>query len=47
VLHPSDWPAGDARLLGAPAVHRQLVAWLTAAGIRPNLPPDGVLDNGS
>ncbi len=35
VLHPADWrlPA-DGRLVGAPAVYRQLVAWLEAAGIR-------------
>jgi hypothetical protein len=35
ILHPADWalPA-NGRLLGAPAVHTQLVSWLEAAGIR-------------
>ena len=30
LLYPADWPAPDGPLLGAPAVHRQLKAWLTA-----------------
>ena len=35
VLHPADWPvSADGRLLGAPAVHKQLVSWLEKAGIR-------------
>jgi uncharacterized membrane protein YvlD (DUF360 family) len=35
LLHPAEWPAGAGRLVGAEAVHRQLVAWLVAAGLRP------------
>jgi predicted AlkP superfamily pyrophosphatase or phosphodiesterase/uncharacterized membrane protein YvlD (DUF360 family) len=31
LLYPADWPAPEESLLGAPAVHRQLKAWLTAA----------------
>lgn len=35
LLHPAEWAApSDARLLGAPAVHRQLVRWLESAGVR-------------
>jgi hypothetical protein len=34
VLYPSTWATPEAPIVGAPAVHRQLVAWLTAAGIR-------------
>jgi uncharacterized membrane protein YvlD (DUF360 family) len=34
LLHPSDWPGAEGSLVGAPAVHRQLVAWLVAAGLR-------------
>jgi hypothetical protein len=35
ILHPADWPfAAEGRLVGAPAVHQQLVSWLEAAGIR-------------
>jgi hypothetical protein len=34
LLHPSDWPEVDGRLVGAPAVHRQLATWLVAAGLR-------------
>ena len=33
VLHPSDWSVDDHRLFGAPALHRQLVAWLANAGL--------------
>ncbi len=33
ILHPSDWLA-DGRLVGAEAVHVQLAAWLTVAGLR-------------
>lgn len=36
LLYPSDWPVpADGRLVGAPAVHRQIVTWLEAARIRP------------
>ncbi len=31
LLYPADWAAPEEPLLGAPAVHRQLKAWLTAA----------------
>jgi hypothetical protein len=31
VLHPAEWAAGPDRLVGAPAVHRQLMAWLRSA----------------
>jgi hypothetical protein len=34
LLHPNDWLVGGRRLVGAPAVHRQLSAWLRAAGLR-------------
>ena len=34
LLHPAEWPAQRTRLVGAPAVFRQLAAWLTAAGLR-------------
>jgi hypothetical protein len=35
VLHPADWLlAANGRLVGAPAVHKQLVSWLDSAGIR-------------
>jgi uncharacterized membrane protein YvlD (DUF360 family) len=34
LLHPIDWKESEGRLVGAPAVHRQLVAWLVAAGLR-------------
>jgi hypothetical protein len=34
VLYPSTWATPEAPIVGALAVHRQLVAWLTAAGIR-------------
>ena len=34
LLYPSDWPEVTERILGAPAVFRQLVAWLVAAGLR-------------
>jgi uncharacterized membrane protein YvlD (DUF360 family) len=30
LLYPADWPPPEGPLLGAPAVHRQLKAWLTA-----------------
>jgi hypothetical protein len=35
VLYPRDWSAPVGQLVGAPAVHGQLVAWLAAAGLRP------------
>ncbi|GAA4853393.1 hypothetical protein GCM10023221_36650 [Luteimicrobium xylanilyticum] len=50
LLHPADWEvddalrtgSDDARLLvGADAVHRQLVAWLAALGLGPAAPPAG------
>jgi uncharacterized membrane protein YvlD (DUF360 family) len=34
LLHPSDWPGPVGPLVGAPAVHGQLVAWLEAVGLR-------------
>ena len=34
VLYPADWQPPADRLVGAPAVNRQLVAWLEAEGIR-------------
>jgi uncharacterized membrane protein YvlD (DUF360 family) len=34
LLYPSEWPEADGPIVGAPAVHRQLVAWLVAAGLR-------------
>jgi uncharacterized membrane protein YvlD (DUF360 family) len=34
VLHPMDWPEPADPLVGAPAVHRQLITWLEAAGLR-------------
>jgi hypothetical protein len=34
VLYPTDWPEPDGPLVGAPAVHRQLTAWLDVAGLR-------------
>jgi len=34
LLHPMDWPVTVAPLVGAPAIHRQLIAWLRAAGLR-------------
>jgi hypothetical protein len=57
LLHPADWPLdddlldtsvpGERLLVGAPAVHRQLVRWLERAGIRepvrpPGRPPDEI-----
>jgi uncharacterized membrane protein YvlD (DUF360 family) len=41
VLHPADWPLpANGRMLGAPAVHKQLVSWLETAGIREAQGPD-------
>ena len=34
MLHPADWPEPDGPLVGAPAVNRQLTAWLEGAGLR-------------
>jgi hypothetical protein len=34
VLYPTDWPEPDGPIVGAPALHRQLTAWLEAAGLR-------------
>jgi hypothetical protein len=33
LIHPADWPI-DQELVGADAVHRQLVEWLDRAGLR-------------
>jgi hypothetical protein len=33
LIHPADWPAGP-ELVGADAVHRQLVGWLEHLGLR-------------
>jgi uncharacterized membrane protein YvlD (DUF360 family) len=30
LVYPADWPAPEGRLMGAPAVHRQLKAWIAA-----------------
>jgi uncharacterized membrane protein YvlD (DUF360 family) len=30
LVYPADWPAPDGRLMGAPAVHRQLKRWIAA-----------------
>jgi hypothetical protein len=38
LLYPADWAAPEGPLLGAPAVHRQLKAWLAAAQRR-DAPP--------
>jgi len=38
LLYPRDWSAPVGQLVGAPAVHRQLVAWLAAAGLRSPAP---------
>jgi uncharacterized membrane protein YvlD (DUF360 family) len=35
LLHPSDWPITGPALVGAPAVHAQMMAWMKAAGLRP------------
>jgi uncharacterized membrane protein YvlD (DUF360 family) len=35
LLYPREWPEPIGPLVGAPAVHRQLVTWLAAAGLRP------------
>lgn len=37
LVHPSDWPAPEGKLLGAEAVHEQLVSWLERLGHRQNL----------
>ena len=34
LLHPAEWAAQPSRLVGAPAVFRQLTTWLGAAGLR-------------
>jgi hypothetical protein len=34
LLYPSEWGEVEGQLVGAPAVHEQLVAWLVAAGLR-------------
>ena len=35
LVYPADWPEPDGPLLGAPAVHRQLKAWMAADGVPP------------
>ncbi len=47
LVHPSTWPVDDAPLVGADAVHRQLVRWLRLVGQRtsiaePPLHPEGL-----
>jgi uncharacterized membrane protein YvlD (DUF360 family) len=37
LVHPAHWPVDDEQLLGAEAVHRQLVQWLEALGHRADL----------
>jgi uncharacterized membrane protein YvlD (DUF360 family) len=37
LVHPTDWPVAAPPLIGADAVHRQLVAWLEQAGQRRHL----------
>jgi hypothetical protein len=39
LVHPSAWPLDEPRLVGADAVHRQLVTWLHRIGQRRDLPP--------
>jgi hypothetical protein len=34
LLYPSAWGTVDGPIVGAPAVHNQLVSWLAAAGLR-------------
>jgi hypothetical protein len=34
LLYPSDWPEAQEPIVGAPAVHRQLLSWLVGAGLR-------------
>jgi hypothetical protein len=38
LVYPADLPAPPARIVGADAVHRQLVAWLELMGHRTALP---------
>ena len=40
LVHPSDWPVGTEPLIGADAVHRQLVQWLEQVGQRRHLADD-------
>jgi hypothetical protein len=30
LVYPADWPVPEGRLMGAPAVHRQLKRWIAA-----------------
>ena len=39
LIWPSDLPRPPERLIGADAVHRQLVSWLEHLGHRADLPP--------
>ncbi|GID95664.1 phage holin family protein [Amorphoplanes digitatis] len=41
LVHPRDWVVGSPPLIGADAVHRQLVDWLEQAGQRRELRADG------
>ena len=41
LVWPSDLPRPPERLVGADAVHRQLVSWLEHLGHRADLPPAG------
>jgi hypothetical protein len=47
LLHPSDWLANGPRLVGAPAVHHQLSAWLRAAGLRDAGGPAATVQSGA
>ena len=51
LVHPRQWPVDEAPLVGADAVHRQLVRWLRHAGQRTSIadPPsrDGQLPSPS
>ena len=38
LVHPAQWPVTQARLVGADAVHRELVGWLTLIGQRETVP---------
>ena len=42
ILHPAAWPvATDGPIVGAPAVHQQLVQWLETAGLRERIGVQG------
>jgi len=44
LVHPAEWPADPAPLIGADAVHRQLVRWLEQVGQRRHLADDLVTE---